>query len=129
LVKKIILDTNFLLIPGYFTTDIISEIERIALFPYKLCVLDRTIEELEDLKQKLRGKEKAAARLASEIIAKNNIEIIDTDESTGHVDDIIINQCDKETLVATQDAELKKRLRKKGIKVIHLRQKKYLQIS
>jgi uncharacterized protein len=129
LVKKIILDTNFLLIPGYFAVDIISEIERITLFSYKLYVIDKTLEELESLRKKLKGKEKVAVNLASAVIKQNNIKIIETKENTGHVDEILIRISDKDTIVATQDSELRKRLKKKDIQVIVLRQKKYLQIS
>ena len=44
--KKIILDTNFLLIPAQFNVDIFSEIERICDFQYQLCIVDKTLSEL-----------------------------------------------------------------------------------
>ena len=54
--KKIILDTNFLLIPSQFNVDIFTEIDRICLFKYKLCVLDETINELNSIIEKQKGK-------------------------------------------------------------------------
>ena len=44
--KKIMLDTNFLLIPFQFKVDIFSEIERICNFNYKLCIFEQSLEEL-----------------------------------------------------------------------------------
>ena len=44
---KIILDTNFLMIPSMFKVDIFSEIERICDFKYELCIVDKTLDEKE----------------------------------------------------------------------------------
>ena len=43
---KIILDTNFLMIPAQFNVDIFSEIHRICDFKYELYIIDKTIDEL-----------------------------------------------------------------------------------
>ena len=51
---------------------------------------------------------------------------IESDEKD--VDSLIQENLDKDTIVATQDIELKKELLKKGASVIILRQKKYLQL-
>ena len=48
--KTIILDTNFLIYCAEYKIDFVSEIDRICSFPYKLAVLDNTIDELEKLK-------------------------------------------------------------------------------
>ena len=47
--KKVIIDTNFLLIPGQFMVDIFTEIQRILDFPYELYVVGETITELNRL--------------------------------------------------------------------------------
>ena len=49
--KKIILDTNFLLIPAQFKVDIFDEIDRIMIEKYQLFVLDKTIDELKNEKE------------------------------------------------------------------------------
>ena len=48
--------------------------------------------------------------------------------TTLFIDDLIVEKADKNTLVATQDKDLKARLRKRGAKVIILRQRRYLAI-
>ncbi len=54
--KIIILDTNFLLIPAQFKVDIFSEVERICNFRYQLVIIDKTLEELEDIVSETQGK-------------------------------------------------------------------------
>ena len=123
--KKIILDTNFLLIPGLFKIDIFSEIKKIANFPYKIYIIDGTVGELrrivEDKNAKV--KDRTNAKIGLELIEAKNISKI---ESKNNVDDAIVDFSDKETIVATSDKELKRRLRKKGVRIINLRKKQYL---
>lgn len=125
--KKIIIDTNFLLIPEQFKVDIISEIARIMDTGYKLYVIDKTVDELNGIIEKEAPKYRDAAKIGLLILKKNNICEIKTHE--GNVDDLIFEAaCEdvKDTIVATQDRELKARLKKKGVKAIALRQKHYL---
>ena len=124
--KKILLDTNFLLIPAQFKVDIFSEIERICNFNYKLYILDKTIEELNNIIEKQRGKNREAAKLALKLIKLKKISIIKTEE-TLTTDNLIIKKADKkEFIVATQDKFLKKQLKIKNTPLIVLRQKKRL---
>jgi len=131
----IVLDTNFLLIPGQFKVDIFRELERIIDAPYRLVVLDATIDELKELRDKkgAKGRDKDAAKLALRLVqAKTetqNINIVTSAEP--YVDRAILkmaqeDQKDKKLVVATQDQELKRLLKKAGTKTITLRQKKYL---
>jgi len=122
--KKIILDTNFLLIPGSVKVDIFAELERLCLFKYKVYVLDMTIKELEKLKAEGKGKTSKNAKLALDLLKIKKVNIIKTKQ--GHVDDLILQVADKDTIVATQDMELKRRLKAKGIPQIILRKKQYL---
>ncbi len=123
---KILLDTNFLLIPSQFKVDIFSEIDRIIETNYNICILDKTIDELNNVVNKAKGKDKKAAQLALQLIEHKKPEIISTE--TTYVDQAILDIVDKDYIVATQDKELKKQLKEKGIPVIILRQKKYLQL-
>lgn len=120
-VKKILIDTNFLMIPEQFKIDIFKEIDRIIDEKYQIIVVDKTVEELEKLIKGNKEKEKRAARIALQLIKKYKIKVINTQGD--NVDDIIVKLKDNDTIVATQDKELRKRL--KG-DVIVLRQKKYL---
>ena len=123
--KKIILDTNFLLIPANFRVDIFSEIEKLADFHYGLFILDKTIEELKKIIVEQGGKHKFAAKLALELIKAKKINIINTGEGT--VDNLLLEQ--KDAIIATSDKELIKKLKTKHIKIIRLRQKKYLKME
>jgi len=122
--KKIILDTNFLLIPIQFKIDIFTEIDKICLFKYKLYIVDKTIGELERIVENQKGKHKFAAKIAMQLIKKKKIPQIKTKE--GHVDDLILELLDKDTILATQDALLRRKALKKGVKVILLRSRRYL---
>ncbi|MFH1642579.1 MAG: PIN domain-containing protein [Nanoarchaeota archaeon] len=122
--KKIILDTNFLLIPFQFKIDIFSEIERICDFQYSIFILDKTINELVKIINEQKGKNRLAAKFALDLINTKKIKILKT--SDGNVDDILVTL---DAIVATQDKILIKRLKNSFRQVIRLRQKKYLMIS
>ena len=124
--KKIILDTNFLLIPGALKVDIFAEIERICLFKYKFYILDKTIGELEKLQETGKGKTSRNAKLALDLLKRKKVSVLKTQK--GHTDDLILKKADKDTIVATQDAALKRRLKEAHIATIILKSKKYLDI-
>ena len=90
---------------------------------YEICILDKTLDELDDIIEKQKGKNKEAAKLAKKLIQNKNIRILKTDKLK-NVDQILLGKANKSKfLVATQDIMLKRRLKKKGIKIISLRQK------
>ena len=113
---KILLDTNFLLIPFKNKIDIYEEL-RFKYPDYKLITLEACVEEL-------RNKEKGAV----DLLEKNNVEIIDFRK--GNVDDSILNYAiENKVVVATIDKVLQKRISEKGLSYIFLRQKKFLQFQ
>ncbi len=123
---RIILDTNFLLIPARFGIDIFSEIRRICDFAYELCVMEGSIRELERIRDQ-GGKTGVDARAAKAILAvleSKHLNIIPN--AKRHIDDAIIAECDENVVVATQDAALRARAKAKGVRVIVLRQKAHL---
>ncbi|MBD3248596.1 twitching motility protein PilT [Candidatus Woesearchaeota archaeon] len=123
--KEIILDTNFLLIPGQFNIDIFEEIDRIIPEKHKLYALDKTLDELKKIlnNEEQKKKNKHAAELAIQLIDSKDIPIIKT-SSNLDVDSILVKKSqNKDTIIATQDIILKKRIKNK---VITLRQKKKL---
>jgi hypothetical protein len=124
--RKVIIDTNFLLIPYQFKVDIFSEIRRICNVKYDVFVLDKTVGELERIIGKQGGKHREAAKLALGLLKSKGVKVIETREDKV-VDDIIVELANrKEHIVATQDKGLKRRLKTKGIPVITLRQRQYL---
>lgn len=125
--KKIIIDTNFLMLPIQFRVDIFSEIDRICNFSYKLYIFDKSIDELNNIIKNQPQKHKKAAQFALKMVKLKNIGIIKSEKK--NVDVLILNNLSKDTIVATQDSSLKKKLLEKGASVIILRQKKYLQLA
>ena len=119
--KKILLDTNFLMIPASLGVDIFEKIEEMCDFPYELFVLEKSKQELERIQGRGRGKDSREAKLALSLIDAKKINVL-IEDSNEYVDDVLVKLND-EYIIATQDTELKKRLT--GRKIF-LRQKKYL---
>lgn len=127
--KKILLDTNFLLMPMQFKVDIFSEIDRICHFNYSIFVLDRTIDELKKIMAEQRGKDKNAAKIGLQILKAKKVHVLST-ESTKSVDNLIYERALNDAyIVCTSDITLKRQLREKGVPLIVLRQKRYLTIE
>ena len=134
--KRIIIDTNFLMIPYKFRVDIFSEFNRICNFNYELFIFDETIHELKkiverqsnanELRLQSTGKDKKSAQFALKLIKLKNIGIIKSGQKD--VDSLILENLNENTVVASLDARLKLELLEKGASVIILRQKKYLEL-
>ena len=78
------------------------------------------------LKNQYKGKAKTDTKLAKAILKANKIPEIKTKKNK-IVDDLILDTVDKDNfVVATMDAELKRKLKKLGIPRVVIRQKKYL---
>lgn len=121
--KKIVLDTNFLLVPYQFGIDIFGKIELVMEQPFELVVPSGVVSELEGLSRG-RGKEGAAARFALKLLGLNKHTLL---ESRGNVDDWIVGYATGEgAIVATNDRPLRERLKKRHVKVISLRSRSVL---
>jgi uncharacterized protein len=123
--KKVLLDTNFLLIPSQFNVDIFTELERVCIFPFDVYIIDKSLNELEKVKEEQKGKDKEAARLALDLVKAKHINTLPTAGSK-RVDELLVDLASQEVIVATQDKEVKKRLKHKGVPHIILRQQQYL---
>ena len=124
--KEVVIDTNFFMVPFQFNVDIIDELEK-ALPSYKLTTPIFVINELKGLKRNNKGKIRLNSDLALKLANSSNIEIKDISlENNETVDDALLRVSE---VLATNDIELKKRARKKGITVAYLRQKKYIAID
>ena len=125
--KKVILDTDFLVHCATVKVDYIEELKRILDFNYKVFIIDKTLDELDNIIENQKGKAKADAKLAKAILKANKILKIKTKKDR-IVDDLILGVADKDTVVATMDADLKRRLKQKSVPIIVIRQKKYLKL-
>jgi len=128
---KVIIDTNFLLIPAQFKVDIFDEIDRILSEKPELFIIDKTIGELNNILKTQKGKHKAAAKLALALLDKYPLQQLSPPETERHlnVDNLILKRVKTDKfLVATQDMALKQKLKADNVRMIVLRQKKFLKI-
>jgi len=116
---KIILDTNFLMVPNQFGVDIFE-----FLKDYEIFTLSSCIDELKKL-AKNKGKNGMAAKVALKLIKDKKVRIVSTREKGDRaiLNYAILDRCS----VGTNDKELIAKLRKQSIKILRLRQKKYIE--
>lgn len=122
---KFLLDTNFLLIPGRFGVDVFSELSN---FGRPECyTLQAVLAEMEKLTVG-HGADAKAAKLGLELLGVKGVIILAS--GAGPADVQIQKAAENEGyVVCTQDAELAKKLKAAGVKVVMLRHKKYLEIA
>jgi hypothetical protein len=137
--RKVIVDTNMLLVPGQFKVDIFTEIDRVMDEPYEIVVLEGSLAELKKIAETGSGEDKRAAKLAAMLVehmrkrdfaSTGNCKALKivAGSPDKYVDDAILEIAEDE-LVATNDGELKRRLLDKGVRVIYLKQQQHLAIS
>ena len=125
-VKEVVIDTNFFMVPFQFNVDIISELEKV-LPSYKLTTPSFVINELKGLKNNNKGKIRLNANLALKLANSSKVEIKDISLLENEtVDDALLRVSE---VLATNDIELKKRAKAKGITVVYLRQKNYITVD
>jgi len=120
---KVLVDTNGLLVPAQHGIDVFEELQRLG---YDQCVVPSAVlDELEALKTKLRGSDLAALKVALALAQRCAIV-----EAPGGADDVLAAMA-KETgaAVFTNDAALRKRLKKEGVKTIFMRSRHMLAVE
>ena len=123
--KHIFLDTSFLVHCAQWKLDFISEIDRIVQEQYKFVVVSPVFEELTRLEHE-KGELKFTAKLAQSILKLLGADLLESTQKTA--DQAILEFAKKENLVATHDAELKRKLKAKSIHSLVIRQKKYIEL-
>ncbi|MFQ5976492.1 MAG: PIN domain-containing protein [Candidatus Hydrothermarchaeales archaeon] len=124
--KRVILDSNFLMLPFQFNVDILNEIARILGGGYKIYVPQEVLNELNYLSLKAeRLKDRKLAKMALEYAKR-----FDAIKGGGKdADGAIFALAEKDTIVCTNDKELKTRLREFNTPVRYLRQRSKLEIE
>ena len=121
---KLLVDTNFLLIPVRFKVDIFIESQNAVNDVIEFYVSSRVMDEIQILKERSKGAFVRELKLA-ERLAENCTVI--KDDSRTRVDQSLINLATREgMMIGTADSELRQNARKAGVKVVYLRQKRYL---
>jgi hypothetical protein len=125
---KVILDTNFLMIPFQFNLDVFQEIEYLLQKKVDFVVPSSVKSELTTISA--RGGEGAPeASLALQLASR--CRVVEVTLKPGEsVDDAIVKASQKlGAVVATTDIDLKKRLRDINVPVVYLRDKSKLEIE
>jgi len=123
--QKVILDSNFLFVPFQFQIDVLKELENLV-GKFEPVVLSTTVEEMKKIAD---GKsEKTRRQALSALKIAERCTLIEVERDVGEMYDDVVLRKAKELAcsVATNDRDLRKRLRRAGIPTIYLRQRKKL---
>jgi rRNA-processing protein FCF1 len=125
---KVILDSNFLMIPFQFNLDVFQEIEYLLQKKVDFIVPSGVKSELTGISA--RGGEGAAeASLALQLASRCRVVEVSLDPGET-VDDAIVKASQKlGAVVATTDVELKTRLKTLKVPVVYLRDKSKLEVD
>ncbi|HEC95002.1 MAG TPA: hypothetical protein ENI45_03445 [Thermoplasmatales archaeon] len=124
--RYVIIDTNMLLTLFEQTFDLEGAILR-TVGRYEIIIPKAVVQELKVLSTAGKGATKRWAKAALTYIKKKGFRI--EDEDNEEVDNSLITLAKKlNGVVATNDKELKKRLREKGIPTLFLRERKRLML-
>jgi len=121
---KILCDTNFLLIPLRFGVDIFSESENALNDICSFYISRRVLNEIKLLRRDAKPSLDKELLFALKMAEKCSIV---EDNSETLVDDSLIQLAKEHNMtLGTTDAELRKKARAEGVKVVYLRQRRYL---
>jgi rRNA-processing protein FCF1 len=125
----VFLDSNFLFIPLRFGLDIFDELHRLLSEPLRILVPKPVIEELRLLR--LDAKPSFIKQIEFALGLVERCEVLDENLDPGeNVDDFILRIASQTGYpVATNDADLRQRLRAIGIPVVYMRQRAFLEID
>lgn len=108
--------------------DIVTQLKLLLPSYYDLIVPSPVISELKKLTKNSKGKDKLAAKIALKIAEQPPFKTVKISQND-HVDNILLNYCNKNDLLCTNDKILRKRAKKRGISVVYLRQHKFLEVD
>lgn len=125
----VVLDSNFLFIPLRFGLDIFDELHRLLGEPLRILVPKPVIEELRLLR--LDAKPSFVKEIDFAVGLVERCEVLDENLDPGeNVDDFILRITSRTGYpVATNDADLRQRLRAVGVPVVYMRQRAFLEID
>jgi len=125
----ILIDSNFLFVPSQFHLDIFEELTNLLNQRFEPILLSPTQKELQKLAKEGSPKTRRQASLALKLAEK--CRVVHVEKGLKETDDDVIVRVAAEWKcpVATNDRELRKRLRKLGVPVIFLRQRRRLELD
>lgn len=119
----VLLDTNILMYSASEPFDIAYQLEELGF--KNIVVTEGVRRELDRLAQKGRKKERRFAKLSLEISSK--FKVVPDPPLVGSVDDQLLEMAKKNGyIVATSDTRLKRRLKREGLPVIYLKNRRLI---
>lgn len=129
LTTKIILDTNFLFVPFQFHLDIFEELNRLCVQSIEPLILSSTFEELQKLVKSHSVKKSKQALLGLKLAEKCRVVKIERENDESNDDVILKAAVEMNCAVATNDRELRRKLRNVDLPVVFLRQRSTLAVD
>ena len=126
---KVIFDSNFLFVPSQFQLDIFEELTNLLNQRFDPILLSPTQKELQRLATEGSPKTRKQASLALKLAEKCRVVHVKKGLKETHDDIIVRVAAEWKGPVATNDRELRKRLRNLGVPVIFLRQRRRLELE
>jgi rRNA-processing protein FCF1 len=122
----ILLDTNFILDLLKFKIHLEDELNRLLESNYEVAIIDNVEEELK----KLSDRRNRFAKLALKLLELGKIKKIKVNNKND-TDNIMLNMCkeNEDIVIATNDINLRKKIKEIGRKTIYIRSKKHLAID
>ncbi len=118
--KTVVFDTNALLTPAEHRVDVFDEVERLV-GGYEAVVPKQVAQEVESLDVK-------GGDVARELLERCRVVEVDGEE-VDYADDAVVALAEDAYAAVTNDSELKNRLLKTGVPVIHLRGRNRMDIT
>lgn len=126
---KIIVDSNFLMIPPQFHLDIFSELKRALNRNIKVIIISPVYDELKKISLIDIPKYRKQAELTLKLIESFEIMNVKPDKDET-VDDLIVRLAKEWNCpVATNDRKLRQKLRDINVPIIYLRQRTHLEVE
>ncbi|MCC6017554.1 MAG: hypothetical protein LM601_00725 [Candidatus Verstraetearchaeota archaeon] len=125
----VVLDTSILMLAAEHRIDLFGEISRLIPMAHKCVILTSVYNELNNMINSKSGKEKLLARVALKIAG--NCEVVNFEDNK-IADDSILEFAKGnvgKVIVATNDAELRRKLRMLSIPVIYVRGFNHLEMD
>ena len=123
-VNKIALDTSILLDAIEFKVDVFTEIKN-KIGAVEFIIPAQVMKELEEISER-NEKMKRQIMLIKEIMEKNNATIVEVEAKNA---DSALEKLSQTAIVATNDKELRKRIKNLNNKIIFLRKQKYIDLE
>jgi rRNA-processing protein FCF1 len=126
---KVIFDSNFFFVPLQVKIDIFSEMMNLLNQKYEPIMLSTTLQELRRIAQKGTPKLRKQAAMALKLTEK--CRVIDVKRSEDETNDDVVMRIAVQwrSPVATNDRELRRRLRERNLPVIFLRGENRLELE